>query len=488
MAAFAGNNLTEIVLPEGLISIDVEAFGANALTEVSFPSSIQLIDRSAFNRNQIENLTFLNGLIDIGEGAFEGNKIETFRLPDTLISIGERAFFNNKIEEVEIPRAVSNIGREAFGFNPITRVLIQGDSSRFDSQRYLIGLPFDHRLVYLRSSGMENAQQFHINNTIKSIAQRNNVSYGEVIINPNPDFSYQTELFVLKSSPITQLIVFDASDRIISDEMYFSSQLKNNKFLISLNAMGEINYYNDGQSIALGFKSEEIGFIAGYVAVVEGNASLAVINDYASYMNIHYAIGFVAGAYHAADLLNRNITLTVDLSSNFISDEFGNPYSISDSDIRTKANNLYLQGHELIYALYSQRHIQPVIDAAESNDGKLILSSSNQFNLSDRVITTIEPDYSDYLEILLNQYLRGTLRSNSNILKIGASENAITINNDFSRLNTYDSVRHNTLIQSIVSGNVTIPSNPETLTLYLESLGISSTDIISHLYEYYWRY
>jgi len=138
--------------------------------------------------------------------------------------------------------------------------------------------------------------------------------------------------------------------------------------------------------------------------------------------------------------------------------------------------------------LFSQRDVQPVIDAAELNSGKLILNSDEYFHLSETIITTIEPQYDDYLEILLNQYIRGTLRSSQNVINVGASENAIKINDDYGRLDNYDNQRHMLLLQSMISGNIRVPSEQDTLVQYLQSFGIERQEWINQLDVFYWLF
>ena len=138
--------------------------------------------------------------------------------------------------------------------------------------------------------------------------------------------------------------------------------------------------------------------------------------------------------------------------------------------------------------MFSQRDVQPVIDAAELNSGKLILNSDEYFHLSETIITTIEPQYDDYLEILLNQYIRGTLRSSQNVINVGASENAIKINDDYGRLDNYDNQRHMLLLQSMISGNIRVPSEQDTLVQYLQSFGIERQEWINQLDVFYWLF
>ncbi|MDP3130992.1 MAG: InlB B-repeat-containing protein, partial [Bacillota bacterium] len=61
-------------------------------------------------------------------------------------------------------------------------------------------------------------------------------------------------------------------------------------------------------AVALGFKEEELGFLAGYAAVREGHRNLGFLGGMAVPPVVRYGIGFVAGAYYAADELGVSIT------------------------------------------------------------------------------------------------------------------------------------------------------------------------------------
>ena len=62
---------TEVVVPEGVVTIGTMAFYASNVTKVTLPSTVKYIDGSAFG---------------------ECYNLESINLPEGLISIGDRAF------------------------------------------------------------------------------------------------------------------------------------------------------------------------------------------------------------------------------------------------------------------------------------------------------------------------------------------------------------------------------------------------------------
>lgn len=97
--AFQGNNLKEVILPEGVFYVAKEGFSKNPnLKEVTFPSTIKLIGNGAFGICAIEKLNFS----------------ETTDFP---LAIDNIAFFNNKIKSVWLPDKTEKVTKMAFRSN-----------------------------------------------------------------------------------------------------------------------------------------------------------------------------------------------------------------------------------------------------------------------------------------------------------------------------------------------------------------------------------
>lgn len=105
--------INELLLPEGLISIEDNAFANNDLVSLSLPKTIKNIGTNAFLANKISNIALNEGLQTIGNGAFNGNNISELTIPSTIVSIGEGAFQNNNITTVNLPET-TDVAGEAF--------------------------------------------------------------------------------------------------------------------------------------------------------------------------------------------------------------------------------------------------------------------------------------------------------------------------------------------------------------------------------------
>ena len=103
-SAFAGNELTQVYLPDGVIAVLSNAFQNNSITAVTFPQSIWWIETQSFAGNQITKVNFPDTCdfqMEIHGTAFMKNQIKSVRLPDFTEVVNKDAFsFNPGMEEV----------------------------------------------------------------------------------------------------------------------------------------------------------------------------------------------------------------------------------------------------------------------------------------------------------------------------------------------------------------------------------------------------
>ena len=99
--------LDELVIPDGIASIQAGAFGGCALiTSVAFPDSVTSIGDSAFwGCSSLESITIPDGVTEIGWHAFQNcTSLESVTIPDSVTSIGRSAFAGcTSLESITIP-------------------------------------------------------------------------------------------------------------------------------------------------------------------------------------------------------------------------------------------------------------------------------------------------------------------------------------------------------------------------------------------------
>lgn len=138
--AFWECKLTEILVPDGVVSIDNAAFSfSHSLRHVNIPNRVSFIGDDPFASTpviiripeshpcyHIEN----NCLIEKRTGRlvhYQSADSGTVRIPEGVVSIGDSAFNSSGITKIEIPASVRSIGSSAFmGCGNLTRVTIPG--------------------------------------------------------------------------------------------------------------------------------------------------------------------------------------------------------------------------------------------------------------------------------------------------------------------------------------------------------------------------
>lgn len=152
------NQLTEIVLPEGLEVIgDTAFYGCTQLKPISLPKSVSQIGAYAYKGCPLQGTLDLMNIKDIGEGAFEGcTGLTSVVLPENLLRI-EASLFQGctGLTVVNIPQCVTTIGTSAFA-----------SCSRLQS----VAIPDEvERIEDYAFKGCSNMKHLAIGNSVKKI-------------------------------------------------------------------------------------------------------------------------------------------------------------------------------------------------------------------------------------------------------------------------------------------------------------------------------
>ena len=142
------------------------------------------------------------------------------------------------------------------------------------------------------------------------------------------------------------------------------------------------------------FREEESGYLAGYMAVLEGYRSLGFIGGKEEPSVVRYGYGYLQGIDAAAQELGlENVTVNYWYSGTYQPSE----------DIYEKAASWYNEGTELIFACGGYLY-ESVLEAAEKEDGLLIGVDVDQCKISDRFLTSAEKDIANAVVISLDDY------------------------------------------------------------------------------------
>ncbi|MDE5565569.1 MAG: leucine-rich repeat domain-containing protein, partial [Anaeroplasmataceae bacterium] len=131
----------ELVLPEGILAIGINAFLECNLTKISLPSSLKEVARDAFyNSVELEEVSIpSNSALEvIGYGAFTYcHKLKTLDIPSTVTKIGVSAFLGcTVLDHIVIPNSITTIGDALFKDCEALNDLSYGDITEIGSQAF----------------------------------------------------------------------------------------------------------------------------------------------------------------------------------------------------------------------------------------------------------------------------------------------------------------------------------------------------------------
>ena len=110
------NGQKTIIIPKGIKTIGRACFAGTNVEEVVLPEGIETIDSDAFNFcTKLRKINFTETLKVIGHGAFKGCFfLETVILPKTMKEISDYAFYEAGIKQLILPENVNFVGTEVF--------------------------------------------------------------------------------------------------------------------------------------------------------------------------------------------------------------------------------------------------------------------------------------------------------------------------------------------------------------------------------------
>lgn len=110
------DELVEVVLPEGMLSLGARCFaGCSSLESIVLPDSLKSVGEEAFaDLRALASVTLGSGLEEIGKDVFAGSGVASLTVREGLKSIGEGMFRGVSLTELTLPEGVVSLGKEAF--------------------------------------------------------------------------------------------------------------------------------------------------------------------------------------------------------------------------------------------------------------------------------------------------------------------------------------------------------------------------------------
>lgn len=115
--AFYEKNLTSVILPEGVTTLESWAFAHNGgLTSINFPASLTTVKNNAFKYTGFTSVTIPSTIKNMEYDVFHGcNSLKTVVIEDGVTQIADSTFYGcPALTDVTIPDSVTRIGTLAF--------------------------------------------------------------------------------------------------------------------------------------------------------------------------------------------------------------------------------------------------------------------------------------------------------------------------------------------------------------------------------------
>ncbi|MFP4478853.1 MAG: BMP family ABC transporter substrate-binding protein [Candidatus Izemoplasmatales bacterium] len=211
------------------------------------------------------------------------------------------------------------------------------------------------------------------------------------------------------------------------------------------------------------FKEEQAGFLAGYAAVADGFTDLGFMGGMEVPAVQRFGIGYVAGAFYAAEQLDNTISFPANRYT-YLGDFDASPAHI------TTASGWYSSGTEIIFAAAGGAG-QSVMAAAESaTDATVIGVDVDQAGDSETVISSAVKRLAVAVQQELTAIIIDGEGNGGETLVKGAQEDAVGLPlGDSFKWENFTEEDYETIFALIEDGSIVVPTTEEELETFLEA-------------------
>ena len=219
-------------------------------------------------------------------------------------------------------------------------------------------------------------------------------------------------------------------------------------------------------TLSIFFQEEQSGFLAGYAAVKDGINSLGFMGGMAVPAVVRFGIGYVAGAYYAAQ--ERGLS-TYSFNADYY--EYLNSFAPSEATV-IKAGAWYTAGVQAIHAAAGGAG-NSVMTAAQNASNKWMIGVDvDQSNLNARVLTSAMKGLAVAVQDALEGYYADDFDGGVSIT-LGAAEGAVglPIEEASWRFTSFTLAQYNTILTKVSNGTVDVPTSDVELAAFIAALG-----------------
>ncbi|MFA5006228.1 MAG: BMP family ABC transporter substrate-binding protein [Candidatus Izemoplasmatales bacterium] len=232
-------------------------------------------------------------------------------------------------------------------------------------------------------------------------------------------------------------------------------------------------YETKSNTLCILFDENEAGFYAGYAAVQGGLDNLGFFGGMAVPAVVRFGVGYVAGAYYAADELD--VAITFDATHYHYLGSFA-----PSDDAKNLARTWFNAGVDVIFAAAGGAGSSAML-AAEEVTGKYTIGvDKDQSTESLTVVTSALKGVGEAAYQALEDYYGGTFVGGRTI-SLGSAEGGVALPSDFSRFGTSATAvaaAYDSLFDLVVAGTVVVPTNDAaSLAAFLTNLGVDAAQV-----------
>lgn len=259
----------EIVIPQGVEAISVNAFSGSGIEKVVIPTSVRDIYESAFQGiTSLTTVQFSNGDIEIGKSAFLGcSGLTSINLKSGKKNIGETAFYNSGLTSVNFGNGIETIGPNAFVGTSLNSVSFPASlksigNNAFDSVSTLNSVIFGGSEETIGSGSFKSTSITNLRlpstlSTISEDAFRNNLQLTSVMI---PDGLITIGSYAFYGSSNLSEVDFGETIQNIQDRAFYGTNLQEITLPNSLIEIGLLAFSGNSnlREVRLGFGLQTI--------------------------------------------------------------------------------------------------------------------------------------------------------------------------------------------------------------------------------------
>ena len=229
---------------------------------------------------------------------------------------------------------------------------------------------------------------------------------------------------------------------------------------------GDYDVVIGDNTLSIFFTEHESAFLAGYALVKEGFETLGFMGGIAVPAVQRFGVGFVAGAYYAAE---------EEGLENFVFS--ANDYTYLGSfgpsaEFKTMAGAWFDRGVDAIHAAAGGAGLS-VMSAAAERDNKWVVGVDSDQSWDDTVITSALKGVGVAAKEALEEYFAGTFEG-GRAITLDAAVGAVGLPMDTSRFESFTTAQYNAILALVANENVVVPSTATELGAFVTALGYTA--------------